>query len=36
MKKLIEDMLKERGSLEFADADELCRFIRVFLGRVFK
>lgn len=34
MKKLIEDMVRERGSLEFADVDELCRFVQVFISRV--
>jgi len=36
MKTIIENMIRERGSLQFDDADELIRFIRVFLGRVFK
>ena len=36
MKTIIENMIRERGSLQFDDADELILFIRVFLGRVFK
>ena len=36
MEKLIEAMVRERGSLEFADVDELCTFIRVFLTRGLK
>jgi hypothetical protein len=36
MKTILENMIQERGPLHFDDADELIRFIRVFLGRVFK
>ena len=33
MKAIVEKMLKERASLQFDDADELLRFIKVFISR---
>ena len=34
MKKLLEAMVRERGSLEFANVDELFLFVGVLLRRV--